>query len=183
VVRDLTSGMSRGIAFVEFHSVEYAAHVLSNSSQLQTGRNPLRINFAKDSVIASIPAYQQQQLLLMQVRGSRRMRLMMTYLTSYVVCCDVCSMACPMGLHRVRRLAPLLLLPPRPLHHTAPMPWRLCRLLSGPLLPTHRSHPPVRPQPSPLPPPEIRRTKLLFMSLWRGPQLPERQFEQSPIGL
>ena len=68
VVRDLASGMSRGIAFVEFHSVEYAAHTLSNSSQLQMDRNVLKINFAKDSVIASIPAYQQQQFMMSQVR-------------------------------------------------------------------------------------------------------------------
>lgn len=67
LVRDSTSGMSRGIAFVEFHSVEYAAHALSNSSQLQMDRNKLKINFAKESIVANIPSFQQQQMMMMQV--------------------------------------------------------------------------------------------------------------------
>ena len=66
-MRDLSTGLSRGIAFVEFHSVEYSTYVLSNSSTVQIDRISLKVNYAKESFVQNLPAFQQQQLMLTQV--------------------------------------------------------------------------------------------------------------------
>eukprot|EP00604_Paraphysomonas_vestita_P000531 CAMPEP_0174825920 /NCGR_PEP_ID=MMETSP1107-20130205/43266_1 /TAXON_ID=36770 /ORGANISM="Paraphysomonas vestita, Strain GFlagA" /LENGTH=838 /DNA_ID=CAMNT_0016058065 /DNA_START=1649 /DNA_END=4165 /DNA_ORIENTATION=- len=70
LVRDLTTGLSRGIAFVEFFSVEYSTYVLSNSSTLQFDRTTPTINYAKESFVQNLPAFHQQQLMLTQYAGA-----------------------------------------------------------------------------------------------------------------
>ncbi len=62
-MRDLSTGLSRGISFVEFYSVEYATYVLSNSGSLQIDRNSLKINYAKESFIQNLPAFHQQMMM------------------------------------------------------------------------------------------------------------------------
>ena len=58
------TNVSKGLALVEFHSVEYAAHTLSNSSALSLDGRPLRVHFAKESfkldTIASTQTYALQ---------------------------------------------------------------------------------------------------------------------------
>lgn len=68
LVRDLSTGISRGIAFVEFFSQEYSTYVLSNSASLQIDRTPLKIHYAKETFVQNLPAFQQQQLMLSQVK-------------------------------------------------------------------------------------------------------------------
>lgn len=51
IIRDVTSGMSRGIAVVEFHSIEHATHTINNSTHLQLEKNSLKINYAKDTLL------------------------------------------------------------------------------------------------------------------------------------
>ena len=68
LVRDLASRMSRGIAFVEYHSTDYATHALNNSQHLQMDRTTLKVNYAKEAFIQSIPAHQQQQRMMMMVQ-------------------------------------------------------------------------------------------------------------------
>jgi RNA recognition motif-containing protein len=68
LVRDPKSGMSRGIAFVEFFTTEYSNYVLSNTNSLEVEQNkPLKIHYAKKSFLQSLPSFQQQQMLLSQV--------------------------------------------------------------------------------------------------------------------
>jgi len=71
LVRDLASRMSRGIAFVEYHSTDYATHALNNSQHLQMDRTTLKVNYAKEAFIQSIPAHQQQQRMMMMVQQSQ----------------------------------------------------------------------------------------------------------------
>jgi len=56
LVRDKVSGVSRGIAFVEFPAVEYAAHSLQQATQmqLQIDRSPLKISFARDAAVMAM---------------------------------------------------------------------------------------------------------------------------------
>ena len=54
IVRDDNTGMSRGIALVEFNSVDYATHTLCNSANVELDKKPLRISYAKDSFVSSI---------------------------------------------------------------------------------------------------------------------------------
>ena len=51
LLRDGMTGISKGIAFVEFHTIEHAVHTLQQSSlgQLHLDSSPLKINFAKES--------------------------------------------------------------------------------------------------------------------------------------
>jgi RNA recognition motif-containing protein len=67
LVRDPASGMSRGIAFVEFFSVDYSTYALSNSTSLEADRSSLKVHYAKKAFLQSLPAFQQQQALLSQV--------------------------------------------------------------------------------------------------------------------
>ncbi len=54
LARDM-SGIFKGVAFVEFQSVDYAAHALKQSSSLPTDKQPLKINFGKENFVSSIP--------------------------------------------------------------------------------------------------------------------------------
>jgi RNA recognition motif-containing protein len=54
IIRDRATGMSKGIAVVEFHSVEHATYTVSNSSQLLMDKYPLKINYFKDSFLQSL---------------------------------------------------------------------------------------------------------------------------------
>jgi RNA recognition motif-containing protein len=51
LVRDRQTGISRGLAIVEFHTTEHAIHTLQQSSQgqLHLDSSPLKISFAKES--------------------------------------------------------------------------------------------------------------------------------------
>ena len=51
LLRDGMTGISKGIAFVEFHTIEHAVHTLQQSSlgQLHLDSSPLKINYAKES--------------------------------------------------------------------------------------------------------------------------------------
>lgn len=79
-MRDLTTGLSRGIAFVEFFSVEYSTYVLSNSSTLQFDRTTPTINYAKESFVQNLPAFHQQQLMLTQVCSYSLFKSLLLYL-------------------------------------------------------------------------------------------------------
>ena len=56
LVRDKISGVSRGIAFVEFPTVEYAGHSLQQATQmqLQIDRSPLKLSYARDSAVMAM---------------------------------------------------------------------------------------------------------------------------------
>jgi RNA recognition motif-containing protein len=47
LMRDWSTGMSRGIAFVEFQSVEHAAHTKSMTQQIRMGSTYLKVGFAR----------------------------------------------------------------------------------------------------------------------------------------
>lgn len=51
--------MSKGIALVEFHSVDYASHTLAHSASILLEGRPLRVQFAKESFIRSTLTSQQ----------------------------------------------------------------------------------------------------------------------------
>jgi RNA recognition motif-containing protein len=57
VVRDLNSGISRGVAFVEFHTIDHAAYVLQSSEasklQMDSSSTPLKLCYAKQSFMAN----------------------------------------------------------------------------------------------------------------------------------
>lgn len=66
LLRDPHSGMSRGIAFVAFHSIEHATHTITcfNKSQqagASTAGTPLKVNYAKESFVVGSSSLQQQQ--------------------------------------------------------------------------------------------------------------------------
>lgn len=65
VVRDFNTNLSRGIAFVEFHSIEHATHTMHCFSGNQTS-NDIKVNYAKDSFVQGLPALQQQYQTLPQ---------------------------------------------------------------------------------------------------------------------
>ena len=52
VMRDWATGVSRGIAFVEFHTVEHAVHAKTQSSQLVIGKHQIKVGYAR-------PGYQK----------------------------------------------------------------------------------------------------------------------------
>jgi RNA recognition motif-containing protein len=51
VLRDAVTGISKGAAFVEFHTVGHAVHTLQQTSlgQIHLDSSPLKIMFAKES--------------------------------------------------------------------------------------------------------------------------------------
>jgi RNA recognition motif-containing protein len=53
VVRDRHTSLSRGLAFVEFHTVEHATYALQSAEaaqiKLQVGGAPLKIAYARES--------------------------------------------------------------------------------------------------------------------------------------
>ena len=67
ILRDIKSNMSRGIALVEFFSVEHATHTMNsfNQSQLSSSAsgNSIKINYAKESFVRGLPSLLQQQQL------------------------------------------------------------------------------------------------------------------------
>lgn len=64
VLRDANSNMSRGIAFVEFHSVDHAAHTMNSFNQTQQSSSQnLKVNFAKESFVQGLSSLQQQHMM------------------------------------------------------------------------------------------------------------------------
>jgi RNA recognition motif-containing protein len=51
LLRDAVTGISKGVAFVEFHTVDHAVHTLQQTSlgQIHLDSSPLKIMFAKES--------------------------------------------------------------------------------------------------------------------------------------
>jgi hypothetical protein len=46
-MRDWATGLSRGIAFVEFLSVDHAVHTRNQTGQLHIGSHHLKVGFAR----------------------------------------------------------------------------------------------------------------------------------------
>jgi RNA recognition motif-containing protein len=65
LLRDPQSNMSRGIAFVEFLSIDHATHTLNCYNQslqtTSTSSQPLQVSYAKESFLKGLPALQLQQ--------------------------------------------------------------------------------------------------------------------------
>mmetsp|Transcript_22236 Transcript_22236/g.20211 ORF Transcript_22236/g.20211 Transcript_22236/m.20211 type:complete len:617 (+) Transcript_22236:3-1853(+) len=51
IIRDPMTGTSRGIALIEFHSIDFAKYVLKNTNDLQLDKNKLKVNYAKESFV------------------------------------------------------------------------------------------------------------------------------------
>jgi RNA recognition motif-containing protein len=47
IMRDWATGLSRGIAFVEFQTVEHATHARNLSSQLVIAKHQLKVGYAR----------------------------------------------------------------------------------------------------------------------------------------
>lgn len=51
IIRDRLSGVSKGMALVEFHTVEYATYALSQAATLQIDKISLRVSYARESFV------------------------------------------------------------------------------------------------------------------------------------
>ena len=60
LARDRTTGISKGVAFVEFPSVEYANYTLqqANMNQLHVSNVLVKVGYARDSAVAALAAQQ-----------------------------------------------------------------------------------------------------------------------------
>jgi RNA recognition motif-containing protein len=47
IIRDVTTGYSRGVGFIELFSIEHAVYVIQNASSLILDRNCLRVGFTR----------------------------------------------------------------------------------------------------------------------------------------
>jgi RNA-binding protein 5/10 len=53
IMRDRMTGVSKGMAIIEFHTVEFSSYALSQSGSLSLDNAPLKVSFARDNVVKS----------------------------------------------------------------------------------------------------------------------------------
>lgn len=51
IIRDAHNGVSKGFAFVEFHSIDHASYALQCSKDLKFDNNMLKVAFAREKVM------------------------------------------------------------------------------------------------------------------------------------
>lgn len=56
IIRDQMTRQSKGLAFVEFHSVEHASYAVQCSHDIKIGDTPLKVAYARETVMQQIIA-------------------------------------------------------------------------------------------------------------------------------
>jgi hypothetical protein len=129
LIRDPTSGVSKGICFIEFHTKEHAAYALqsagANHLQLDRGAGVLKVAFVKPSFMA---------MQLAQVGAA--LHIMTYYIRAILVIVFLFFFVCNNNREIIQLQFPLLIT-----YHQVKRirwPWRLFKLLNGLLQRTPR---------------------------------------------
>jgi RNA recognition motif-containing protein len=59
IIRDSHTGVSKGFAFVEFHSIDHASYALQCSKDLKFDSNTVKVAFAREKVMQQMIAQVQ----------------------------------------------------------------------------------------------------------------------------